>query len=105
LVSYAQQANEPPAPFKKQVEVLKAYYQHVKEYSLQYAPTPASSGDIADAAISASEDLLNAYISAVLPQVGSIDKAEGIADQVRAKARGFAVRTALEAKYPIPKKD
>jgi hypothetical protein len=79
-------------------DALSAYYGCARDYALRYATTPALSGDIADAAMSACQPQLTDYVNTASKVPGN-PVPESLGNAARVYARDLAVRTALEAKY------
>lgn len=80
-----------------------AYYMDIKEYVQRYAYTPASCSEIVEAALSANDEIG----AAVLPTLAgwkalSVSERESLTNQLRETTRRWAMRVALEAKYPNP---
>jgi len=79
------------------------YYTGVKQYILRYANTAASCTEIVEAALSANDELGAGVLPTLAAWRGlTVDQREVLIEKLRESTRRWAMRVALEAKYPNP---
>lgn len=97
---------EQNSPELKQNEADQArvvYYLGIKDYIQRYAQTPASCSEIVEAALVTNEELCDkAFKGAVGVSRLSWQEIDTLKEKFRATTRRWALKVALEAKYPDP---
>jgi len=86
---------------KKSQVALAEYYECVKGYALKFAKTTAPASEVAEAALSACSDSYQTLFSANLAFVGSMETAQRLGSLANDAARRWAIKSLLEARFPI----
>jgi len=100
-------AQEPPVATKAEIspadQARLNYHRVIKEYVLRYAQTPASCSEIAEAAISTYNDEA-IKVTRLFPGADNLswNQLEEITDKFKILTKNWALKVALEAKYPGP---
>lgn len=84
-----------------QDEAYGTYFRCMNVYASRYIKSDALVADIADAAMSACQDRYQDLLNATASLLGSMTTAQATLKDVRETARSFAVRTVLEARFPL----
>lgn len=97
--SYAQGTNGDRQT--QQEEAYSTYFRCIKIYAGRYVKTEALVADIADAALSACQDRYQDLVNTTSALLGGLPAANATLGDTRDTARSFAVRTVLEARFPL----
>lgn len=84
-----------------QEETYNTYFRCVGVYAGRYIKSEALVADIADAAMSACQDRYQDLQNATSTLLGGVPAANAVLKDTRETARSFAVRTVLEARFPL----
>ncbi|MET0962508.1 MAG: hypothetical protein ABWY05_06765 [Noviherbaspirillum sp.] len=84
-----------------QEEAYSTYFRCIGMYAGRYIKTEALVADIADAAMSACQDRYQDLSNATAALLGTLQAASVTLKDTRDTARSFAVRTVLEARFPL----
>jgi hypothetical protein len=84
-----------------QDEAYGTYFRCMNVYASRYVKSDALVADIADAAMSACQDRYQDLLNATASLLGGMTTAQTTLKDVRETARSFAVRTVLEARFPL----
>lgn len=84
-----------------QDEAYTTYFRCISVYAARYIKSEALVADIADAAVSACQDRYRDLLNATAALLGGMAAAHSTLHDTRDTARGFAVRTVLEARFPV----
>jgi hypothetical protein len=85
----------------QQEEAYNTYFRCMNVYASRYVKSEALVADIADAAMSACQDRYQDLVNATASLVGGLPAASVTLRDTRDTARSFAVRTVLEARFPL----
>lgn len=84
-----------------QDEAYGTYFRCMNMYASRYVKSDALVADIADAAMSACQDRYQDLMNATASLLGNMTTAQSTLKDVRETARSYAVRTVLEARFPL----
>lgn len=84
-----------------QEEAYNTYFRCINIYAGRYVKSEALIADIADAAMSACQDRYQDLVNATTSLLGGLPSANIMLRDTRDTARSFAVRTVLEARFPL----
>lgn len=84
-----------------QEESYNTYFRCINIYAGRYIKSEALIADIADAAMSACQDRYQDLVNATTALLGGLPAANIMLRDTRDTARSFAVRTVLEARFPL----
>lgn len=85
----------------QQDEAYSTYFRCINIYAGRYVKSEALVADIADAAMSACQDRYQDLVNATSALLGGLPAANITLRDTRDTARSFAVRTVLEARFPL----
>lgn len=85
----------------QQEEAYNTYFRCMNVYAGRYVKSEALVADIADAAMSACQDRYQDLVNTTSALLGGLPAANITLRDTRATARNFAVRTVLEARFPL----
>ena len=85
----------------QQEEAYNTYFRCVNVYAGRYVKSEALVADVADAAMSACQDRYQDLVNTTSALLGGLPAANITLRDTRATARSFAVRTVLEARFPL----
>ena len=85
----------------QQEEAYSTYFRCINVYAGRYVKSEALVADIADAAMSACQDRYQDLVNATSALLGGLPAANIMLRDTRDTARSFAVRTVLEARFPL----
>ena len=85
----------------QQEEAYNTYFRCINLYAGRYVKSEALVADIADAAMSACQDRYQDLVNATSALLGGLPAANITLRDTRDTARSFAVRTVLEARFPL----
>jgi hypothetical protein len=85
----------------QQEEAYSTYFRCINVYAGRYVKSDALVADIADAAMSACQDRYQDLVNATSALLGGLPAANVTLRDTRESARSFAVRTVLEARFPL----
>jgi hypothetical protein len=85
----------------QQDEAYSTYFRCINIYAGRYVKSEALVADIADAAMSACQDRYQDLVNATSTLLGGLPAANITLRDTRDTARSFAVRTVLEARFPL----
>ena len=85
----------------QQEEAYNTYFRCMNVYAGRYVKSEALVADIADAAMSACQDRYQDLVNTTSALLGGLPAANIMLRDTRATARSFAVRTVLEARFPL----
>lgn len=97
MAAYSQSVDRQTA----QDEAYRTYFRCMNVYASRYIKSDALVADIADASMSACQDRYQDLLNATATLLGSMTEARTTLKDVRETARSFAVRTVLEARFPL----
>jgi hypothetical protein len=84
-----------------QEEAYNTYFRCMGVYAGRYIKSEALVADVADAAMSACQDRYQDLLNATSTLLGNLPAANAVLRDTRETARSFAVRTVLEARFPL----
>ena len=84
-----------------QDEAYGTYFRCMNVYASRYVKSDALVADVADAAMSACQDRYQDLLNATANLLGGMAAAQVTLKDVRETARSYAVRTLLEARFPL----
>ena len=85
----------------QQEEAYNPYCRGISVYASRYVKSEALVADVADAAMSACQDRYQDLVNATSALLGGLPAANNTLRDTRDTARSFAVRTVLEARFPL----
>ena len=85
----------------QQEEAYNTYFRCINVYATRYIKSEALVADIADASMSACQDRYQDLVNATSTLLGGLPAANITLRDTRDTARSFAVRTVLEARFPL----
>jgi predicted AAA+ superfamily ATPase len=85
----------------QQEEAYNTYFRCINIYAGRYVKSEALVADIADAAMSACQDRYQDLVNTTTALLGGLPAANIMLRDTRDTARSFAVRTVLEARFPL----
>jgi hypothetical protein len=85
----------------QQVDAYNTYFRCMNVYASRYIKSEALVADIADAAMSACQDRYQDLVNTTSALLGGLPAANITLRDTRSTARSFAVRTVLEARFPL----
>jgi hypothetical protein len=85
----------------QQEEAYNTYFRCVNVYAGRYVKSEALVADVADAAMSACQDRYQDLVNSTSALLGGLPAANITLRDTRDTARSFAVRTVLEARFPL----
>lgn len=85
----------------QQEEAYGTYFRCVAVYASRYIKSEALVADVADAAMSACQDRYQDLVNSTSALLGGLPAAQAMLKDTRDTARSFAVRTLLEARFPL----
>lgn len=85
----------------QQEEAYGTYFRCVAVYATRYVKSEALVADVADAAMSACQDRYQDLVNSTSALLGGLPAAQAMLKDTRDTARSFAVRTLLEARFPL----
>lgn len=85
----------------QQEEAYNTYFRCVTVYAGRYVKSEALVADVADAAMSACQDRYQDLVNTTSALLGGLPAANITLRDTRDTARSFAVRTVLEARFPL----
>jgi len=85
----------------QQEEAYNTYFRCIAIYAGRYVKSEALVADIADAAMSACQDRYQDLVNTTTALLGGLPAANITLRDTRDTARSFAVRTVLEARFPL----
>jgi hypothetical protein len=85
----------------QQEEAYNTYFRCINVYASRYVKSEALVADVADAAMSACQDRYQDLVNATSALLGGLPSANITLRDTRDTARSFAVRTVLEARFPL----
>jgi hypothetical protein len=85
----------------QQEEAYNTYFRCVNVYAARYVKSEALVADVADAAMSACQDRYQDLVNSTSALLGGLPAANITLRDTRDTARSFAVRTVLEARFPL----
>lgn len=85
----------------QQEEAYSTYFRCVNVYASRYVKSEALVADVADAAMSACQDRYQDLVNATSTLLGGLAAANITLRDTRDTARSYAVRTLLEARFPL----
>jgi hypothetical protein len=84
-----------------QEDAYNTYVRCVRVYAIRFIKSEALAADVADAAMSACQDRYQDLLNTTSQLVGNLPAAQTLMKDTRETARSFAVRTVLEARFPL----
>ena len=84
-----------------QEEAYNTFFRCINVYAGRYVKSEALVADVADAAMSACQDRYQDLVNATSALLGGLPAAHITLRDTRDTARSFAVRTVLEARFPL----
>ena len=85
----------------QQEDAYSTYFRCINVYAGRYVKSEALVADIADAAMSACQDRYQDLVNATAALLGGLPAANIMLRDTRDTARSYAVRTVLEARFPL----
>jgi hypothetical protein len=85
----------------QQEEAYGTYFRCINVYASRYIKSEALVADVADAAMSACQDRYQDLVNTTSALLGGLPAANITLRDTRDTARSFAVRTVLEARFPL----
>ena len=85
----------------QQEEAYNTYFRCINVYATRYVKSEALVADIADASMSACQDRYQDLVNTTSALLGGLPAANITLRDTRDTARSFAVRTVLEARFPL----
>jgi hypothetical protein len=85
----------------QQEEAYSTYFRCINVYAGRYIKSEALVADVADAAMSACQDRYQDLVNTTSALLGGLPAANITLRDTRDTARSFAVRTVLEARFPL----
>jgi hypothetical protein len=85
----------------QQEEAYNTYFRCINVYAGRYIKSEALVADVADAAMSACQDRYQDLVNTTSALLGGLPAANITLRDTRDTARSFAVRTVLEARFPL----
>jgi hypothetical protein len=85
----------------QQEEAYSTYFRCINVYAGRYVKSEALVADVADAAMSACQDRYQDLVNATSVLLGGLPAANIMLRDTRDTARSYAVRTVLEARFPL----